>query len=83
MTNAEKIQKIQEYLNDLGWYVLAMLDIDEVKEHLEDSVDKPIDEEELRRCCEYVARKFDGSNESMLAIEWASELYLENEGIKP
>ena len=78
MTDAEKIKKVQEYLHDLGWYPILILDIEDVREHLEDTADQPIDEGALRKCCEYVARKMDTSHEFMNAIEWASDLYLTN-----
>jgi hypothetical protein len=78
MTDAEKIKKLQEYLHDLGWYPILIIDIEEVKEHLEDRADQPIDEEALRKCCSYVARKMDTSYEFMNAVEWAAELYLTN-----
>lgn len=75
MKDSEKIKKVQEYLHDLGWYPILILDIDDVKEHLKDTVDEDIDEERVRKVCEYVARKMDTSYEFLNAVEWASELY--------
>jgi hypothetical protein len=83
MTDAEKLKKMQEYLHDFGWYPILILDIDDVKEHLKDYVDGDIDEERVRKVCEYVARKMDTSYEFLNAVEWASDLYLtkgENHG---
>lgn len=83
MTNGEKIKKMQEYLHDLGWYPILILDIDDVKEHIKDYVDGDIDEERVRKVCAYVARKMDTSYEFLNAVEWASDLYLtkgENHG---
>lgn len=79
MTNAEKIKKMQEYLHDLGWYPILILDIDDVKEHIEETVGGDIDEKLIRKVCEYVARKMDTSYEFLNAVEWASELYLAEE----
>jgi hypothetical protein len=83
MTESEKIKKVQEYLHDLGWYPILLLDMDDVKEHLMDYVDEDIDEQRLRQVCKYVARKMDTSHEFLNAVEWASDLYLtrgENHG---
>ena len=75
MKDSEKIKKVQEYLHELGWFPILILDIDDVKEHLKDLVDD-IDEERVRKVCEYVARKMDTSYEFLNAVEWASDLYM-------
>ncbi len=82
MKDSEKIKKVQEYLLDLGWYPILILDIDDVKEHLKDLVDD-IDEKKVRDVCAYVYRHMDIWQESITAIEWAVHLYLtkgENHG---
>jgi hypothetical protein len=76
MTNEEKIKKMQEWLHDLGWYPILILGIDEVKEHIKDTVGGDIDEERVRKACAYVARNTVTAYEFLNAVEWASDLYL-------
>jgi hypothetical protein len=71
LTREEQIQLYLALEKKIGWYGIVILDVGDVKKHIEDCEMPMPSDEAIVEACEYVARKNDES--AYPFIEWAAE----------
>lgn len=75
LNNAEKLELLTQLERHFGWFPVASVCVDDVKEYCQRDDIPPPSDENIRNACKYVARKSDVDIEHL--IEWAAEVALE------
>ena len=84
LTEKEKLELLSKLEAYFGWYPVASVCVEDVKEHLEGDEDSPMPtDDQIARACKYVARKAEEDISHL--IEWAAEVAqeLQEEEVAP
>jgi hypothetical protein len=71
LTREEQIQLYLALEKKIGWYGIVILDVEDVKKHIEDCEMPMPSDEAIAETCEYIARN--NTESAYPFIEWAAE----------